>query len=99
MGWPRRKKDQPKTPKVNKENLENFLEQITTSIDENFSGRESNQLEQLMRKELDTWLDQTVNKNKPLDMISVKVGVCIGILESLRKINETEEKERVTYIA
>jgi len=93
-----RKKKKNK-PLVNKKNLKNFLQHVTKSIDQNFSGQESKQLELILKGQLDSWFQNTIQQGNPLDAISVKVGVCLGILETLRKVNESQNKEKIGYIA
>lgn len=86
-------------PEINKGNLENFLKEITKSVDANFSGKESVQLQKFFQNELNAWVEQTILAGKPLDTEAVKVGVILGLKEALRKINEVEEETRVTYIS
>lgn len=95
----KRDKKKSKFDKIDKENLEAFLAEITKSVDFTFSGQESIQLEKKMKNEVQVWLKETIFSGKQLDPAAIKLGVCIGIQETLRKINETEEQERVTYIS
>lgn len=93
----RKSKAKEKTFKeLDEENIEKFLEEVTKSVDENFSGQESNQLEESFRHELNIWLRNTIFAGKKLDPDAVKFGVVLGITETLRKVNEAEEQERVT---
>ncbi len=95
----RKKKKKTEQEKISKENLKTFLKEISSSVDLNFSGQESNQLEKILKAELQNWFAKTIGKDRPLDSTSLKIGVCLGIIETLRKINEAEEIEKVTYIA
>lgn len=99
----RRKKEKKlKTKKyktLNKKNFHSFFKEITKSVDLVFSGQESKLLEKAMEKELDLWLKATIFADKELDVEAIKIGICLGIKESLRKINEAEEFRKVSYIS
>jgi len=95
----KRGKKKRKSKKINKRNLDSFLREVTKSVDTTFDGQESNQLERLMRKEIQTWLKSTVLSGKDLNSDAILLGVCLGVCETLRKINEEEEPKKVTYIS
>jgi len=85
---------------INKGNIKAFLQQISKEIDQSFSGQESTALEELLEKELQHWLNKTVFSGSSLDPNAVKLGICLGLKETLRKINEAEELEKAPkYIA
>lgn len=96
-----RKKAEEIGPMVDKENLDAFLKEIMNSVDKIFSGQESATLEKMMAHEFENWVKHTINQDQPLDMETLKIGVCLGLRESLRKINEAEEKPKKAgaYIA
>lgn len=91
-------KEKKKPMIVTKENLKIFLEGVTKSVNANFNGQESNALEKDLEREFNHWLKNTIFAGKPLDPDSVKIGVVLGILQTLRKINENEDKTKVSYI-
>lgn len=93
MRWFDRKKKKRKIQTITKKNLMSFLKEVATSVDQTFSGQESEILQKILEKELDHWLKNTIFKNQPLNSEDVKVGICLGLMEALRKINESEEKE------
>lgn len=93
------KKKKKQFKEIDKKNIKEFLKTLSNSIDETFSGQESITLEKVFKKELENWIHETVFKGENLNPRAVKLGVCLGLLESLRKINETEEKQSVTYVS
>jgi hypothetical protein len=95
----KKKLDFSEIKKLNKENLEAFLKEVSKSVDISFSGQESNYLEKQFAKEVDSWLKVTIFASKELDIDAVKLGICLGLKEGLRKVNEAEEMRRVTYIS
>jgi len=100
--WDRFRKDKKKKPKklemVNKGNLKAFLNEVSKSINANFSGQESVALQKDLENEFNVWLKNTIFAGKSLDPEAIKIGVVLGVLQTLRKINEAEEKTKVTYI-
>lgn len=95
----KRKKNAKKIKQLNKRNIEIFLNEITKSVNATFSGQESLYLENVLRIEVQTWLKNTILSGKELDPIAVRFGVCLGLQEALRKINEAEKEERASYIS
>lgn len=97
----KRKKNEKKEKKfdtVNEKNYKDFLTEISKAIDNSFNGQESITLQQVFEKEVSTWLNNTIFAGKKLDPNAIKFGICLGLKESLRKINESEQKAKVTYI-
>jgi len=93
------KKKKKKQESVDKSNLKAFLKKISVSVDQTFAGQESVVLQKIFEKELESWIAETVLKGEKLSPNAIKFGVCLGLLESLRKINEAEEQTHVTYIS
>lgn len=83
---------------VNKDNYQSFLKEVGEAVDLTFAGQDSVLLEQAVKQELDYWLKNTIFAGKELDPPSLKLGICLGIREALRKVNEAEEIPRVSYI-
>lgn len=92
-------KRRKKIRKIDKNNVQEFLKKVSMAVDQTFSGQESSSLEELYRKELKAWIEKTIEKGDILDADAVKLGVCLGLFETLRKVNEAEEKENVSYVS
>jgi len=89
-----------KYPKVDKNNIDAFLKDVSISIDKTFSGNESSTLQKHFQEELTNWIKSTIEQGQELDPATIKLGICLGIKEVLRLINEAEkDKDRPVYVA